>query len=144
VTNNRLVIRVLSFLQQLLYRLTGGLIGGRTLGVPTLLITTRGRKTGKSRTTPVLYLGVGEELVVVASNAGDDKSPGWWLNLQAEPSATVQVRRRRLRVRAREADAAERDRLWPELLQLYPTYERYQQRTERRLPVVILSPAPPQ
>ena len=124
-----------------LYRATRGRVGGRLAGGPVMLLTTRGRKTGKERTVPLLYLPDGNDLVVVASNGGTATHPTWWLNLQADPEATVEVGGRRMRVRARRAGAEERARLWPRLVEMYGGYEGYQQKTDREIPVGILHPA---
>ena len=124
-----------------LYRVSGGRIGGTMSGAPVLLLDHVGRKSGKHRTTPVLYLADGDDLVIVGSRGGSDAMPAWWLNLQAEPETTVQVGRERRRVRARQTSAAERTRLWPELTAMYPDYDVYQTRTEREIPVIVLSRA---
>ena len=110
------------------------------MGSPVLLLTTIGRKTGRRRTTPLLYLENGENMVVVASNGGAPKHPTWWLNLEANPEATVEVGRRKLRVRAEKAGGEERRRLWTRLVEMYPAYEDYQKRTTREIPVVVLCP----
>ena len=122
----------------LLYRATGGLIGGRVLNSPVLLLTTTGRKTGKKRTVPLLYLADKETVVLVASNGGAVKDPTWWLNLKSNPEAEVQINGRRRRVRARQASAEEKRRLWPRLTQMYPGYQKYQDKTDRDIPLVIL------
>ncbi len=124
-----------------LYKRTGGRLGGKVKGAPALLLDHTGRKSGKVRTTPVLYLEDGTDLVVVASRGGSDVMPAWWLNCQANPSTTVQVGSERRQVVAREATAEEKQRLWPRLVEMYPDYHVYQQRTEREIPVIILSPA---
>jgi deazaflavin-dependent oxidoreductase (nitroreductase family) len=142
MVNNRLVIRVMSALHRFFYRLTGGALGGTALGVPILLLTTTGRKTGKSRTTPLMYLADGDDLVVVASNAGDAKHPAWWLSLMAGAPGAVLVKRERRHVVAREAQAEEKARLWPKLVAMYPEYARYQERTSRAIPVVVLKRSP--
>jgi deazaflavin-dependent oxidoreductase (nitroreductase family) len=137
-------LRVLNALTQLnteLYRLTGGRIGGRLRGAPVLLLEHVGRRSGKRRTTPLLYLRDGENLVIVASRGGSNVHPAWWLNLKASPRCTVQVGRERLVRTARQASADERAALWPRLVEMYPDYDAYQRRTSREIPVVILSPA---
>lgn len=121
-----------------LYRASGGRLGGRIKGMPVLLLITKGRKSGKSRTTPLLYLHDGERLVVVASNGGSDYIPGWWLNLRSERDAEIELGRARTGVRAREASAAERARLWPEFTSRFSGYATYATRTAREIPVVIL------
>jgi deazaflavin-dependent oxidoreductase (nitroreductase family) len=141
---NRTAIKVLSSSHKFWYRMTGGSIGGRMNGMDVLLLTTTGRTSGKSRTAPLQYLADGDTFVVVASNGGSDRHPGWWLNLKSNPQAKVQARSRVHAVRAEEASADERERLWPRLNELYPDYQCYQDRTERRIPVVMLRPAVPQ
>lgn len=123
------------------YRATGGLIGHRIPGLPPMLLLDHtGAKSGTRRTTPLVYLREGRDLVVVASKGGYDKHPGWLHNLRAHPDTTVQVGRRRVAVCAREATEEERARLWPKAVEAYSSYEDYQGRTERRIPLVILEP----
>jgi len=124
-----------------LYRSSGGRVGGKVWGLSILLLTTTGRKTGKARTNPLCFLPDGDALVVVASNGGMDWSPSWWLNLRAQPRATVQVGRAKRAVRAREATPEERVRLWAAVTSIAPGYLRYEQRTDRPIPLVILEPA---
>jgi deazaflavin-dependent oxidoreductase (nitroreductase family) len=124
-----------------LYRWTGGRLGGKVKGAPVLLLDCTGRKTRRVRTTPVLYLEDGRDLVVVASRGGSDATPAWFLNLKAHPSTEVQVGSERRAVLAREATAEEKERLWPRLVEMFPDYAVYQERTERQIPVVILGPA---
>lgn len=124
----------------LVYRLSGGKLGGRIFGNPILLLNTTGRKTGKSRTTPLLYLPDGENMVIVASNGGAPKHPAWWHNLKARPEAEVEVGDRKLRVRAEDAEGEEKRRLWERLVAAYPGYANYQRKTDREIPVVILRP----
>ena len=113
-------------------------MGGRVSGAPVLLLTTTGRKSGKRRTTPLLYLRDGETIVIVASNGGRDVHPAWWLNLQTNPEADVQLGKARSPLIASNAAAEERARLWPLLVEMYPGYGDYQKRTKRQIPVVIL------
>jgi F420H(2)-dependent quinone reductase len=124
-----------------LYRLTGGRVGGRVRGVDIVLLEHVGRKSGKRRTSPLLYIRDGENLVIVASKGGAAKHPAWWINLRANPETTVQVGGERRRVRAREAEGEERERLWTRVVEVWPDYENYQRRTERRIPVVVLEAA---
>lgn len=109
---------------------------------PVLLLTTTGRKSGRQITTPLFYLadGYGQNMVLVASNGGARKHPSWWLNLQANPRAIAEVRGRKLAVFASEADAHESKRLWPMLVEMYPSYADYQERTDREIPLVLLRP----
>jgi deazaflavin-dependent oxidoreductase (nitroreductase family) len=123
-------------------RLSGGRLGSKVLGIPSLWLTTVGRKTGTTRTNALFYLADGRDLVVVASNAGLDEDPGWWRNLRASPNTTARVGRRDRPVRARLAAADERQRLWPRLVRLNPEWADYQARISREIPVVILEPRP--
>ena len=127
------------------FRATGGRIGGRMVGSPVLLLVTTGRKSGQKRTTVLLYLEEryledGGRYVIVASNGGTATQPMWWLNLQADPEAMVEVGGRKTHVRATEARGEEKARLWQRLVRMYPSYEDYQKRTDREIPVVILEP----
>lgn len=125
-----------------LFRATGGKVGGRMLGSPVLLLVTTGRKTGRERTTPLLYLEDGDRRVIVASNGGTARPPVWWLNLSAHPEAEVEVTGRKTRVRAKEAQGEEKARLWESLVRMYPPYKSYQAKTDREIPVVVLEPVP--
>ncbi len=122
----------------LIYRLTGGVVGGRVLNSPVLLLTTTGRKTGKQRTVPLLYLADKDAVVLVASNGGAVRHPTWWLNLQSNPEAEIQINGQRRRVKARQASQEEKRQLWPRLTAMYPGYQKYQDITNRDIPVVIL------
>jgi deazaflavin-dependent oxidoreductase (nitroreductase family) len=124
-----------------LYRLSGGRIGGRMGRAPVLLLHHVGRRSGTHRVTPVLFLADGERLVVVGSKGGAAKHPAWFTNLMANPETTVEVGRRRVRVKARRAEEDERAAYWPRLLEMYPSFGLYQERTDRVLPVAVLEPA---
>jgi deazaflavin-dependent oxidoreductase (nitroreductase family) len=128
------VIRVHSFL----YRSSNGVIGGRIANSPVLLLTTTGRRSGKRRTVPLLYLMDGPNVVLVASNGGAVRHPTWWLNLQTTAEAWIQIKGTRRRVKAEQASTAEKQRLWPRLTAMYPGYKQYQEITDRDIPVVIL------
>lgn len=136
----RLLAKGVTALHERLYRRTAGRIGGRFRGAPILLLSTTGRRTGKMRTTPLMYLAQGEQLVVVASNGGADRMPTWYLNLKANPGVEVQVGPETRRMRARRATPAERAALWPKMVEVYRSYEAYQSKTRRQIPIVILSP----
>ena len=123
-------------------RISGGQLLGRVVGMPVLLLTTTGRRSGKPRTTPLTFLRDAADLVVIASNGGSDRAPDWCLNLERNPRAVVQIGAERLAVTARTASAAERERLWVEITAAYSGYARYQQRTAREIPVLLLSPLP--
>ncbi len=121
-----------------LYQWSAGRIGATLRGLPVLLLTTRGRKTGQARTRALMYLPYGEAFVVVASNLGQKNHPAWWLNLQADPQAEVQVRADKFQVRAREAQGQEREHIFQALAQSTPDYEQYRNFPARRIPLVVL------
>ncbi len=121
------------------YRMTGGRIGHRFPGVPPMcLIDHVGAKSGKKRTSPLLYIEDGENVVIVASKGGYEKSPAWFYNLRANPDTTVQIGSEIRPVKARVASQEERERLWPKAVDVYPSYQQYQDRTTREIPLVIL------
>lgn len=107
-------------------------------GVFTLLLTTRGRRSGALRRTALIYGRSGDAYVVVASQGGDPRHPAWYLNLLAEPEAQVQVGAERFTARARTATAEEKARLWPTMTAIWPAYDDYQAKTDRDIPVVLL------
>lgn len=129
----------LSTLHTLLYRATKGRLGRRLVNNDMLLLSTTGRTTGKTHTIPLLYLRDGKDLVVIASWGGRDAHPEWYLNLLANPAASIQINGRRQPVTATTAPAEHRARLWPQVLDAYDGYRAYQSRTDREIPVVILS-----
>ena len=135
------LVRAMSRVNIALYRSTGGRVGGRVGKAPILLLTTTGRRSGAARVTPLLYLRDSERLVVVASYGGRPSHPAWYLNLLDEPKVAVQVRRERFAATARTATAEERAELWPRLVEMYPSYATYEQRTTREIPVVVLERA---
>jgi len=124
-----------------IYRASGGRVGARLAGLDMLLLTTTGRKSGEPRTQPLACFAEGDDWIVVASNNGQDKHPAWFLNLEANPDARIQIGREARAVRAHVAEGEERERLWPWLQKRNPAYASYERRTERRIPVVILRPA---
>jgi len=121
-----------------IYRTSGGRLGASAAGITNLLLTTVGRRSRQARTVALAYLADGETWVLVASNGGSDHPPAWWFNLQAEPTATIQVGPQTIDVIARDADGAVRDRLWEALKRYNPPYAAYEQMTRRRIPVVVL------
>lgn len=133
-------IRVMGRAHRLAYRASGGRVAGSAAGMPVLLLTTTGRRSGKARTTPLTFLRDGGDIVVIASFGGSDVPPAWWCNLRDDPRAWVTIGRRRTAVTARVATAGEHERLWPLITHTNPGYARYQQRTARRIPVVLLTP----
>jgi deazaflavin-dependent oxidoreductase (nitroreductase family) len=123
------------------YRLSGGLIGHHVPGAPPMLLLDHvGAKSGKERTSPLVYMRDGDDLVIVASKGGNPRNPAWFHNLRANPDTTVQVGREKRPVHARVASAEERKRLWPKVVDHYSGYAGYQERTDREIPLVVLEP----
>lgn len=135
-----MLMRLMGKLHVGLYRLTSGRLGGSMRGASILLLTTKGRRTGKRRTTPLLYIKDGDNVVIVASSGGSDRPPAWSLNLQHEPRATVRVKGETREMTAHVAPAEEKGRLWPVLTKMYPSYDSYQKKTAREIPVILLKP----
>lgn len=112
-------------------------------GLPTLLLTAVGRKSGVRRTVALVFLQHGEEMVVVGSLAGYDTHPAWCLNVSANPDCWVQLDDRKMTAVARNASDAEREDLWPKLNAMFPVWGHFQQQTDRPFPIVILTPTGP-
>ena len=126
------------------YRATGGRIGKRLPGLRQMLLLDHvGAKSGQKRTSPLLYAEDGRDLILIASKGGNPKNPAWYHNLKVNPDTTVQVGSEVREVQAREAEADERPRLWQKAVDVYPTYESYQERTDRQIPVIVLEPRGP-
>jgi deazaflavin-dependent oxidoreductase (nitroreductase family) len=124
------------------YRETGGQVGHVWReGATVLLLTTTGRKSGKPRTTPLIYAEDGARYVVVASKGGAPEHPGWYRNLEKTPDVGLQVGDRVFAARARTASGAERELLWRKANQVWPHYDEYARKTDREIPVVVLEPA---
>lgn len=124
-----------------LYRLTRGRVGGRVGNGPVLLLTTTGRKSGQPRTAPVLYLADGDSYVVINTNAGNEKTPAWSLNLRAKPEAEVEVKGKRAKVRARLAEGEERADLWRRHMEQYSGWDFYESQLDREVGVFVLEPS---
>jgi deazaflavin-dependent oxidoreductase (nitroreductase family) len=124
------------------FRANGGKVGGQFEGAPLLLLHTTGAKSGQERVNPVMYRKDGDHLVVFASKAGADSNPDWYHNLRANPAASVEIGTTTRTVRARVAGPQERERLWSAQKQEWPGFADYETKTSRRIPVVILEPAP--
>jgi deazaflavin-dependent oxidoreductase (nitroreductase family) len=122
------------------YRATGGKLFGRMGKSPILLLNTVGRKTGRKRTSPLLYVMDGEDFVIIASKGGAAAHPAWYLNLRANPEATVEIGDREVQVEAEVADPEEKTRLWQKMVEMYPAYDDYQRKTGREIPLLILHP----
>jgi deazaflavin-dependent oxidoreductase (nitroreductase family) len=121
-----------------LYKMTQP--GRPELTVPSLLLTTRGRKSGEKFIFPLFYGTAGDSCFVIASKGGAPQHPGWYRNILADPQVEVQVGTRKLKARARTATGEERARLWAKALEFWPPYADYQKKTEREIPVVVLDP----
>ncbi|MFD8557271.1 nitroreductase family deazaflavin-dependent oxidoreductase [Streptosporangium canum] len=125
------------------YRATDGAEGHEWQGTTALILTTTGRRSGEPRDAPLIYRPHGDDYLVVASNGGADAPPTWYLNLQADPEVEVQVLGDRFRARARTAGAEEKAELWPIMTAAWPSYDEYQAKTEREIPVVVLERVSP-
>ena len=113
-------------------------LGGGKGMVPTLLLTTTGRKSGRELTLPLIFGTSGPDYVVVASKGGAPEHPAWYLNLEANPTVKVQVKADKFTARAYTANAQERAALWPRMVEIYGPYADYQKKTDRQIPVVVL------
>ncbi|MFI5484446.1 nitroreductase family deazaflavin-dependent oxidoreductase [Micromonospora echinaurantiaca] len=120
------------------YLETDGADGGKYHGYDALLLTTRGRRSGTLRRTALIYGRDGDRYLLVASNGGATRHPNWYLNLCADPEVRVQVGAEKFAARAHTATGEERDRLWQVMTKVFPTYARYQQQTDREIPVVVV------
>jgi deazaflavin-dependent oxidoreductase (nitroreductase family) len=123
------------------YRESDGEKGYIWNGVPILLFTTKGRKTGQPRTIPIIYTQVGDKQVIIASKGGSPTHPKWYLNILDDPNVEVQIKADRFKAKARSAESPEREQLWDEAVKTWPNYNIYQSRTERRIPVVVIERA---
>ena len=126
-----------------LYRVTGGRLGNRFRGAPVMLLDHVGRKSGVHRTSPLIYTRDGDDVLLIASNGGDARHPAWFHNLTAAGKARVMVGPESWDVTVRVAGEPERTRLWQKMTAVYPPYDEYQQRTDRQIPLVVLSRAQP-
>jgi deazaflavin-dependent oxidoreductase (nitroreductase family) len=134
-------LRLIGKLNVPAYKLSGGRIGSKVGDGPVLLLTTTGRKSGEPRTAPILYLEHGEAMILIDTNAGNEKLPGWSHNLKAKPRAEVQIGRRKLTVTAREAAGAEREELWRACNDQYSGFDEYITWMKRTPSVWVLEPA---
>jgi F420H(2)-dependent quinone reductase len=123
-----------------LFRVSRGRIGRSIRGAPVLVLETRGRKSGKLRSVPLLYVTDDGDWIVMASSGGDPRHPAWYLNLEAEPRATVITESGRRDALAMMTEGEERARLFADLVGIYPSFASYRERTTRELPVVRLRP----
>ncbi len=136
----RFLIRAMSRTHGGVYRMSRGRLLGRVARMPVLLLTTTGRASGRPRTAALTYFRDGADFVVIGSFGGSDLPPAWWLNLQRDPRASVLIGGTTSKVTARAATAEEHDRLWPLITTTHPGYARYQERTRRPIPIVMLTP----
>ena len=113
--------------------------GGSGL-LPTLLLTTTGRKSGEARSLPLIYGSVGDSYIIVASKGGMPTHPVWYLNLEAKPECELMVGAKAVSARARVVEGEERERIWNQMAKIYPPYLDYQKATEREIPVIVLDP----
>lgn len=134
----RPITKVFSGLHAKMFRLTNGRASNPNW--PMLVLRVTGRKTGNSRDVPLVYVEDNGRYAVAAAYGGSDVSPAWWLNLRANPQASALVNNIELPVRASKATADERATLWPRLVEMYPYFAEYQQRTSREIPVILLAP----
>ena len=123
-------------------RLSGGRVGGRVAGMPVLVVTTTGRRTGRPRPTPLTAIEVDGHTYVIASKGGDEHHPAWYLNLVADPEVVVQRDGRSTPMLARVLSSEERSAVWPVVTRTFKGYADYQQKTDREIPVVELVPKP--
>lgn len=137
-----IAIRLMTAVNVWLFRLTGGRLGATFPGgAPVCLVTVLGKKSGQPRTVALLYLMDGNDVVLVASKGGMSHHPAWYHNMMANPDVQVEIGGATRRMRVRRASQEEKTRLWPRLTAMYPSYDQYQARTTREIPVLILSPA---
>ena len=120
------------------YRATDGEEGHDWRGTQTLLLTTTGRKSGETRTSPLIYGRHGDDYLVVASKGGHHAAPDWYANLQANPEVELQVKGETFKARARDATPEEKPELWRLMSGHWPDYDAYQRKTDREIPVVVL------
>ncbi len=134
-------IRLIGRVHAWLWKLAGGKLADAFGRAPFMMLTTKGRKTGRLRTTPVLYLRDGADLIVVASFGGNDMQPAWYLNLESCPEAEVIVKGARRRLLAHRVSPEEKELIWARLVKMYPNFDVYQQQTSREIPLLRLSEA---
>jgi deazaflavin-dependent oxidoreductase (nitroreductase family) len=132
-------VRTLSAIHRGIYSATSARLGNRIAGMPVLLLTTVGRKTGKRRTSPLTYFEEDGSIILVASYGGRPRNPAWFENLMAAGEGEVTIGSGRRRMRARRATSEERSRLWPRIVETYDGYAKYQAKTTREIPLALLT-----
>jgi deazaflavin-dependent oxidoreductase (nitroreductase family) len=136
-----LALKGMSRINTFLYRRSGGEgLGGTVQNIPVALLTTTGRKTGEPRVSPRYFLRDGDRVIVAASKGGTPRNPMWYLNLKANPKVQVEIKKEVLDLTARDATDDERAKYWPQLVEMYPSYDDYQSWTDRTIPVVVCDP----
>ena len=133
------IIKLFMGLHVALYRLTGGRVGGSMGNMQVLILTTTGRKSGKTHVNPVAYFERDGGYLIVASNGGKDSHPGWYFNLTAHPDITVQVKDKQLPVHAETVTGEKRAAYWKYIVQTSPNFANYEKNTKREIPLVFLS-----
>ncbi|HXV98722.1 MAG TPA: nitroreductase family deazaflavin-dependent oxidoreductase, partial [Anaerolineae bacterium] len=134
----KLIFKVLTRLHMWIYRLSGGKVWNRMMGQPVVILTTKGRKSGRPWAVPLLTFKDQEDYILVASNGGQNFHPAWYLNLQANPDVIIELEGQKQTARAEDVKGAERERLWGTIVSKAPAYKEYEQKTEREIPVVRL------
>jgi deazaflavin-dependent oxidoreductase (nitroreductase family) len=135
-------IKIASQTHQMLYRALRGRLVAHLGEAQFLLLTTTGRRSGRRHTVPLLYLADNGSYALVGSYGGNPKAPAWLLNIRSDSHVYMNVRGQRIPGAARIATDSERARLWPEFVSVFPNYDRYQAKTTRRIPIVIVEPQP--
>ncbi len=138
VRNHRGLMRIYWKVHRFFYRISGGRLGKKIGERDILMLTTTGRKSGQARSIATYYFRDGDNLVIIASNGGEDYDPAWWLNLKSNPQAVVQIGSRKLTVTAEEATGEERERLWEMVKREEPQFRTYEKLSKRKIPVVVL------
>lgn len=134
------LVKFLTWLNVVIYRISGGRLMNKTEGCPVCLVTMTGHKSGKQKTIALMYTADAEDVLLVASLGGAPKNPLWYYNLKAQPAIEIQLGPIKRRMLAREASSEERRRLWPKVVASYPSFAAYQQKTTREIPVFVCSP----
>lgn len=133
-------LKVFSWLNEKIYRWTGGRLMGKLAGRDVMLVTMTGAKSGKKRVIPLMHVPYKEGVIIVASQGGAPKNPVWFNNLVAHPNVEVQFKSKKMKLRVRRADTEEKAAVWPVCCEHYPDYDIYQNRTGRDIPVFIAEP----
>ena len=139
-SQNYFLIRLFNSIHIQLFRITNGWLLGSLAGLPSLLLTTKGRRTGKLRTSALIYLEWENKYLIVASYGGNPKPPAWLLNIKENEKVTVHIPGMKLDASAKVAEPKIRDVVWPKLLEFYPSFGKYEELSGRTIPVVILDP----